>query len=83
MSLAKFWYNINYHSALKLTPFQDHYGIPLPIHIPYLIRDSPVVAVDRMLQEKKDMIQVLCHQLYRAQHRMKQLVDKHEKEREF
>ena len=83
LSLAEFWYNTNYHSALELTPFQALYGIPPPIHIPYLPGDSPVAAVDRLLQEKEDMLQVLHHQLFRAQHRMKQLADRHRTEREF
>ena len=66
-----------------MTPFQALYGILPPIHIPYLPRDSPVAVVDRMLQEKEDMIQVLKVQLARAQTRMKQFADKHRSEREF
>ena len=77
LSLVEFWYNTNYHSALELSPFQALYGIPPPIHIPYLPGDSPVVAVDRLLQKKEDMLQVIRHQLSRAQHRMKQLADRH------
>ena len=59
LSLAEFWYNTNYHNSLELTPFQALYGIPPPIHVPYLPRDSPVAIVDRFLQEKEDMIRVL------------------------
>ena len=49
LSLAEFWHNTNYHSAFTLTSFQALYGIPLPIHIPYLYGDFPVAAVDRLL----------------------------------
>ena len=59
MSFTEFWYNTNYHTTLELTPFQALYGIPPSIHILYIIRDSPVAVVDRFLQEKEDMMQVL------------------------
>ena len=83
LSLAEFWYNTNYHSSLELTPFQALYGIPPPIHVPYLPGDSPVAAVDRLLQEKEDVIQVLHHQLSKNQQRMKQLANRHRSERQF
>ena len=76
LSLAEFWYNTNYHTSLELTPFQALYGIAPPLHVPYLLGDSPVAAVDRLLVEKEDMLQVLRHQLLRAQHRMKQLANR-------
>ena len=66
-----------------MTPFQALYGIPPLLHIPYFLGDSPVAAVDRFLQEKEDMIQVLRHQLTSVQHRMKQMADKHKSERSF
>ena len=83
LSLAEFWYNTNYQTALELTPFQALYGIPPPIHIPYIPGGSPVAAVDRFLQEKEDMMQVLQYQLRRAQHRMKQMADRHRTDRSF
>ena len=49
LSLAEFWYNTNYHTALELTPFQALYGIPHPIHISYIPGDSPIAAVDKFL----------------------------------
>ena len=83
LSLAEFWYNTNFHTSLELTPFQALYGIPAPIHIPYIPGDSLVAAVDRLLVEKEDMIKVLHHQLSNAQHRMKQLADRHQTDRSF
>ena len=67
LSLTEFWYNTNYHTFLELTPFQALYGIAPPLHVPNLLRDSSVAAVDRLLAEKEDMLQVLRHQLSRAQ----------------
>ena len=83
LSLAEYWYNTNYHSSLELTPFQSLYGIIPPLHVPYLPGDSPVAAVDRLLVEREDVLQVLHHPLARAQHRMKQIADKHRTERSF
>ena len=83
LSLAEFWYNTNFHSSLKLTLFQALYGIPPLIHIPYISGDSLVATVDRLLIENEDRIRVLHHQLARAQHRMKQLADKHRTDKSF
>ena len=59
LSLAEYWYNTNYYNALELTQFQALYGIPPPIHIPYLLGDSPVAVMDQMLKEMEDMFKVL------------------------
>ena len=83
MALAEYWYNTNYHSALEMTPFQALYGIPPPIHIPYLPRDSSVAAEDQMLREKEDMLKVLKFQLRKSQVRMKSQADIHRSERSF
>ena len=45
--------------------------------------DSPIAALDQMLKEREDMIQVLQYQLRRAQARMKSQADKHRSERSF
>ena len=66
LSLAEYWYNTNYQSALELTPFQALYGVPFPIHIPYLEGDSPLATVDQLLKERDDMLKVLQCQLRRA-----------------
>ena len=41
-SLAEYWYNTNYHSTLEFTHFRALYGIPPPIHVPYLEGDRPL-----------------------------------------
>ena len=83
LSLAKFWYNTNYHISLELIPFWALCSISPPLHVPYLPSDSLVAAIDRMLSENEDMFQVLKHQLSRIEHRMKQLAGKHQSERSF
>ena len=66
-----------------MTPFQALYGIPPPIHIPYLPGDSPVATVDQMLREKEEMLKVLKFQLLKSQARMKSQADRHRSERSF
>ena len=51
LSLAEYWYNTNYYSALEITHFQALYGIPPPIHVPYLAGDSLIATVDQLLKE--------------------------------
>ena len=59
LSLAKHWYNTNFHSAIQISPFEVLYGYPPPIHISYFPRDTAITAVDQQLQNKEDMIKVL------------------------
>lgn len=59
------------------------YGQPHPVHLPYLPGDCVVDAVDRSLQRRELMINLLKHHLQRAQDRMKHQADKHRSERSF
>ncbi|GJS02914.1 reverse transcriptase [Tanacetum coccineum] len=52
ISLAEYWYNTNYHTALDTTPYEAVYGQTPPMHIPYVAKDSSVEAVDMTLQHK-------------------------------
>lgn len=36
LSLAEWWYNTTYHTAIGTTPYEVLYGQPPPIHLPYL-----------------------------------------------
>ncbi|XP_073265974.1 uncharacterized protein [Populus alba] len=53
LPLAEWWYNTNYHSATKMTPYEVLYGFPPPIHIPYFSKDSAVASVDEYLTTKE------------------------------
>lgn len=83
LALAEFWYNTNYHSAIKTTPFEVLYGQQPPTHVPYLPGFSTVDAVDRSLVAREKLIHNLKHHLKAAKHRMKQMADKKRTDREF
>ena len=68
---------------MELTLFQALYGVPFPIHIPYLEGDSLIAAIGQLLKEREDMWKVLQYQLSRAQSRMKSQADKHRSKRAF
>lgn len=81
LALAEYWYNTNFHTATRLTPFEAVYGQAPPVHLPYLPGESKVAVVARSLQEREHMIQFLKFHLLRAQHRMKLFVDQHRSEK--
>ncbi|GJW85685.1 retrovirus-related pol polyprotein from transposon TNT 1-94 [Tanacetum coccineum] len=65
-----------YLSALNTTPYEVIYGQAPPLHIHYTTKDSPVEAVDRTLQAREHVIQLLKFNLKKAQDRMKSQTDK-------
>ncbi|KAK2426226.1 hypothetical protein QL285_024920 [Trifolium repens] len=82
ISLAEWWYNTNYHSAIHSTPFEIVYGQLPPVHLPYLPGESPVPAVDRTLCAQEEAIQLLKFHLLRAQNRMLH-ANQHRNDRHF
>uniref|UniRef100_A0A8R7TK32 Integrase catalytic domain-containing protein n=1 Tax=Triticum urartu TaxID=4572 RepID=A0A8R7TK32_TRIUA len=83
LSLAEYWYNTSFHSALGKTPFEVIYG-----HLP---REFGIAQIDKCavpdlaawLQEREVMLEHLQQQLKRAQDRMKVQADRHRTDREF
>ncbi|GKA22136.1 putative mitochondrial protein [Tanacetum coccineum] len=59
ISLAEYWYNTSYHTAIKTTHFQAVYGQPPPAHISYNKGGSMVEAVDTSLVARETAIQLL------------------------
>nr|GEV10067.1 hypothetical protein [Tanacetum cinerariifolium] len=76
LSLDELWYNSNFHTATQSTPFETVYGVPPPIHVPYLGGLSKVEAVDRTLKSREESIQTVKFHLIRSQNRMKQQADR-------
>jgi len=83
LPLAEWWYNTTFHSSIEMTPYEVVYNQPPPVHLPYLPGETNVEAVDRSLQRREAMIQMLKFFLLQAQHRMKVQADKHRSEREL
>lgn len=83
LPLAEFWYNSNFHTATKQTPFEVVYGMPPPIHRPYLLGSTAVETVHRSLQQRDQAITMLKQNLCKAQNKMKQIADKRRSERTF
>jgi len=81
LPLAEWWYNTTFHSAIELTPYEVVYNQPPPVHLPYVPGETKIDAVDRSLQRREAMIQMLKFFLLRAQHRMKMQADRHRSER--
>lgn len=83
LSLAEFWYNTTYHSALGKSPFEVLYGYP-PKHFGITVdTHCQVPELEAWLQDRFDMHQVIKHNLERAQNRMKMQADKNRSERSF
>ncbi|GJV70375.1 retrotransposable element Tf2 [Tanacetum coccineum] len=83
LSLAEFWYNTNYHTSTKTTPYEAVYCQTPPIHVPYIPGDSRVEEVDRTLQAREEAIKVLKFHLKRSQDRMRNQANKHRTDRQF
>lgn len=83
LPLAEWWYNTTYHTATRSSHFEIFYGQPPPVHLPYLPGESPSTEVDRSLQRREELIDMMKFHLLRAQNRMKQYDDSHRSDREF
>lgn len=83
LTLAKFWYNSSYHSAIKMSPFEALYGYPPPKLALGSPPRSQVEAVDVILKDRQSALQQLKANGAKAQNRMKQYADRHRKERQF
>lgn len=59
VSLAQWWYNTNYHTAHKRTPFEALFGYLPPI-IPAVMQYSPTeIAADLYLKERQEALHTI------------------------
>ena len=83
LSLAQWWYNTNFHTAHKRTPFEVLFGYPPPI-IPTVIHYTRAeISVDHHLQARQNALQVIKRELAMAQQKMKQRANRHRTDRTF
>ena len=83
LPLAEFWFNTNYHTATKLTPFEALYGFQPPTLLDYIPGLTKATAVEEFLQNRQQILTLLKTNLVAAQDRMKLQADKHRVERHF
>ena len=83
LPLAKFWFNTNFHTSAKLSPFEALYGYPPPRVIDYVASTTRVGVMDLLLKDRQQLLALLKQNLHAAQERMKQYADKKRVERSF
>lgn len=55
LPLAEFWYDTNFHTSLKLTPFEALYGFPPP-KLQYIPGTTRVEAEDTLLSNREQVL---------------------------
>ena len=62
LAIAEQWYNSNFHTAIKMIPFQALYGFP-PSQLALALVQTPIVAVESWVEERQNCIEMLKHNL--------------------
>jgi transposase InsO family protein len=75
LPLAKWWYNTNFHTSLKMSPFQALYGFPPPMVFEMFLVDDQTEDPTLMIQNRQQANQVIRDNLLQAQERMKFFAD--------
>ena len=83
LSLAEWWYNTTFHISTGVTPYEALYGQKPPNLLHYTSGGTSVAAIEQLLQDREAILKLLKEHLHTSQHRMKQMADKHQTEREF
>ena len=83
LPLAEWWYNTHYHTVIKMTPYEVVYNQQSPHNLPNLSGNTNNEVVDRILQRREHMIQLVKLHLTRAQDRMRNQASKHRTDRTF
>ena len=79
--LAKFWFNTNYHTTTKMTPYEAQYGFSPPRLPDYVPGTTQVTIVDSILHSRQQILTLLKQNLVDAQTRMKRQSDLHKTQR--
>ena len=81
--LADFWFNNNYHTSTKLTPYETLYGFLPPRLLDYVLGTTKVEAMDQLLKKRSEVLSLLKHKFFAAQSRMKLQSNQHRIDRSF
>ena len=83
LPLAKFWFNTNFHTSIKMIPFETLYGYsPLRV-LDYVVSTKRVDAVDLMLRDRQQILSLLKQNLCVAQERVRWFANQKRVERSF
>ena len=80
---SEWWYNTNFHTGLRCTPFEALYGYTPPHFSVGPLLERVVQAAEDMVMHRQQFLQLLKDNLATAQARMKFFADKKRTEREF
>ena len=83
LSLAEWWYNTTYHTAIQMRPFGALYGIPPPQLALGPYTHSKVATIEDHLKDKQRLYGLLKRNLQEAQDRIKLYADQKRTERTF
>ncbi|KAL8108559.1 hypothetical protein AgCh_024869 [Apium graveolens] len=82
LSLAEWWYNTSYHSALNMSPFQALHSTRPP-SINFSLHRTNDAEVNEFLKDREATQQLIKDNLIKAQERMKWYSDKKRTDRSF
>ena len=83
LTLAEYWYNTCYHTAVGCTPFKALYGIDPHYSMVPALSTSRSLEAGEVVHERKFFSDLLQKHLQKAQLRMKQTADKQRSFRDF
>jgi Chromo (CHRromatin Organisation MOdifier) domain len=83
LPLAEWWYNTNFHTSIKLTPFEALYGYSPPLLPMGSVPRSCNLAVNSVLNDRQEALRILKGNLVKAQAHMKKYADMKRVERKF
>lgn len=64
--LAEWWYNTNYHSSIKASPYEVIYGKSPTMHLPYQDGNLKFKLLDKSLLDRESILKSLKENLARA-----------------
>lgn len=83
LAWAEFYFNTSFQTSAGMTPFEEVYGRPPPLLVPFLPGEIRMQVVAEELRQRNDILAHLRAHLERAQQRMIREANKHRRDLEF